>query len=206
MLVTNKGRIPINKYLDFVSLCAHAGITSVQLREKNLDKKELVIFGQNLQEVLQPLNIPLIVNDDLLLAKKINAAGVHLGETDGDILQARILLGLKKFIGLTVNSIEQLLHANSLPIDYIGIGAVFATKNKKDVKNIWGTEMLKKLIMLTKHPVVAIGGIDVANIESVVAAGAHGIAAIDAFHSAKDPAATAKILFNAIRFLSKPKI
>lgn len=186
-LVTNKKNTPLNKYLKFIRECAESGITAVQLREKNLQFSELLDFGKQLQEILSPYGIPLIINDNVELALELDAEGVHLGQSDGSILKARELLGSNKIIGITIDTIEQLHVANSLPIDYIGVGAIFATNNKSNITTVWGCEGLKHLAGLTTHPIIAIGGIDQDNVSQVMKSGAQGIAAIGAFHDTENP-------------------
>jgi len=197
ILVTNKQSNPLDKYLAFIAECAKSGITAVQLREKNLNFNELLAFGKQLKSILKPLEIPLIINDNIELALALDADGIHLGQTDGDIQQARQKLG-KKIIGLTVNSIEQIQAANTLPIEYVGVGAIFPSLNKTDVTTIWGLDELAYAATIAKVPVVAIGGINTANAHKVIQAGANGIAAIAAFHETKTPANTIKKLLNQV--------
>jgi thiamine-phosphate pyrophosphorylase len=202
-LVTNKGNKHEDQYLNFIKICAKSGITSVQLREKNIPYESLLKFGKMLKEILAPFNIPLIVNDNVDLALGLDADGVHLGQTDGDIIAIRNILGPDKIIGISINSLDQLYAANLLPVNYVGCGAIFPTKNKIDVSTIWGIEGLKQLSTLSKHPVVAIGGIDEYNASEVISAGANGIAAIGVFHDALDPEATTKKLYNIINMGEK---
>lgn len=185
-LVTRKQATPISQYLAFIESCVKAGVTAIQLREKNLAFDELLKFGQQLKTILKPYSVPLIINDNVELAYQLNVEGVHLGQTDGDILAARQKLGKDKIIGLTVDNIEQLHRANLLPVDYIGIGAVFPTQNKSNISTVWGCEGLAQIASLSKHRIIAIGGIDQTNAAQVMQAGAHGIAAIGAFHEAAD--------------------
>ncbi|MES2615179.1 MAG: thiamine phosphate synthase [Bdellovibrionota bacterium] len=194
ILVTHRQKTPTETYLNFVVACAKSGITCVQLREKNLSYEALLEFGRQLQPILKPFSIPLIVNDNIKLAFELDADGVHLGQSDGDVCKARQQLGKHKKIGLTINSIEQIYEANLLPLDYVGIGAIFPTKNKANVQTIFGCDGLKKISSLSKHPVVAIGGIDENNALAVMQSGARGIAAIGAFHETKDPILTTKNL------------
>ncbi|MFA6408858.1 MAG: thiamine phosphate synthase [Gammaproteobacteria bacterium] len=197
-LVTSKKDTPLSKYLDFIAICVKSGITSVQLREKNLSFNELFRLGKQLQLVLKPLSIPLIINDNVDLAYQLGADGVHLGQSDGCVVNARRKLGSNKIIGLTVDSPEQLYIANTLPIDYVGVGAVFPSNNKSNVATIWGCEGLKKIAHLSIHPIVAIGGINETNASVVMQAGADGIAAIGAFHDSNDLISTTKNLRSII--------
>ena len=197
-LVTNKRDQPLNEYLHFITQCAGSGVTSIQLREKNLFYKDLFEFGKKLQHILEPFEIPLIVNDNLQLAYELNADGVHLGQSDGNVIDARALLGPDKIIGITIDSIEQIHTANKLPIDYVGVGAIFESTNKKDVATILGCAGLKQIAQLSKHKIIAIGGINESNAAGVMQSGVLGIAAIAAFHDSKDPATTTKKLCTII--------
>lgn len=183
ILVTNKQNQSIQSYLDFIKDCAKSGITAVQLREKSLSEKDILAFGLQLKELLDSFNIPLIINDDLELCLKVNAHGLHLGQSDGAITEARKALGYEKILGLSTNNYEQVRKANSLPIDYIGVGSIFPTKNKPDIETIWGIEALQEVKNISQHPIVAIGGINHTNVHDVIKAGVSGVAAIEAFHN-----------------------
>jgi thiamine-phosphate pyrophosphorylase len=196
-LITNKQNTPLNEYLAFINICARFGITCVQLREKELSRDELYYFGKKLLALLKPFSIPLIINDDLNLCLALQADGLHLGQTDGDIISARKKLGDKKILGLSCSSYEQICLANILPINYVGVGAIFATKNKKDAQ-IMGLDKLKTITTFSKKPVIALGGINEHNAYTVIKAGAHGIAGIAMFHNTKDPKNITKNLFNAV--------
>lgn len=194
MLVTNRQAIPLADYLSFIKACAVSGITSVQLREKHQSWEFLLMFGQELKRILDPLRIPLIVNDNIELALELNASGVHLGQTDGDPYHARKKLGPDKIIGVSIDSENNLMDANEIPINYVGVGAIFKTANKPNVHTIWGLNGLQTLATKTHHPIVGIGGIHAGNALGVMAAGANGIAVIAALHDAKEPSLAASIL------------
>jgi thiamine-phosphate pyrophosphorylase len=196
MLVTNKGTKPLIEYLELIRACAKAGVTSVQLREKNASYEALYELGMALKNTLTPFNIPLIINDDVKLALELDADGVHLGQKDGDALEARAALGREKIIGVSVDSITQLHIANSLPIDYVGCGAIFPTKSKTDVATTWGTEGLEQFCQISKYKVIAIGGVTESNASAVARAGADGIAAISVFHDSANLSFTIKTLLN----------
>lgn len=198
-LVTNKGNAPTEPYLQFIKACVKAGVTCVQLREKSLSHKELFQFGFSLKCLLDKSEIPLIINDDVDLCIKLDASGVHLGQSDTEIRKARSILGLNKIIGLSVNTIQQVQNSNKQPIDYIGVGAIFPTNNKPDIETIWGLDGLKKTSLIASHPIMTIGGIDENNALSVINGGASGIAAIGAFHNAKDPFLATQNLIKIIK-------
>lgn len=205
-LVTNKQNSPLHDYLKFIHSCAKAGVTAVQLREKNMSYAALIEFGEEIQKILIPLNIPLIINDNVELAIALNAAGVHLGQTDHCPQKARTQLGSEKIIGVSIDSLANLHEANQLPINYVGIGSIFPTQNKANVATIWGTAGLKQAAALSTHPVVAIGGINERNAPDVISAGANGIAAIGAFHNAIDLSTTIKTLLQIINDTKRPQL
>lgn len=144
------------------------------------------------------MKIPLIINDDVELAYALDAESVYLGQKDGDIYYVRQRLGANKIIGLTVNSEAELLKASDLPINYLGIGAIFPTPNKINVQTVWGCERLKEVASLTQHPIVAIGGIDASNLLFILQTGVRGVAVISTFHDASDTIQTIKHLRSLI--------
>ena len=192
MLVTHKNNILTRDYLQFIQSCAESGITALQLREKNASYAELLELGQQIKHILAPFDIPLIINDNVTLAIELNADGVHLGQSDACPMSARQRLGSKKIIGLSIDSMENLHAANQLPIDYVGVGAIFPTPTKHNVATIWGIDGLTMLSAQSKHPIIAIGGINESNTAEVKRAGAHGIAVIGALHDSTDPQNTVK--------------
>jgi thiamine-phosphate pyrophosphorylase len=158
------------------------------------------VFAEALLALLRPFSIPLIINDDALFAKEIGADGVHLGQEDGAPTLARKLLGEGKMIGQSIESWEELEHANQCDaLDYVAASAVFPTKNKSNVKNIWGIEGLTALAQASCHPLIAIGGINRSNIMLVKIAGAAGVAVIGALHEAQEPTAMAKQLLSIMK-------
>lgn len=198
MLVTQKADLELTHYLDFIQVCLSHGVDAVQLREKNLTPNELLTFGKALKQLLSIYRIPLIVNDNIKLCLALNADGVHLGQQDESCLRARKILGPDKLIGLSVDTLAQVEKANHYPINYIGVGAIFPTQNKNNVTTTWGIDGLKSVHACTKHPIIAIGGIQEENIKAVVDTGVHGIAAIGAFHDTTNPALTTTHLKKAL--------
>ena len=197
ILITNRGDTPLSEYLSFIKICAESGVTSVQLREKNATLESLLEFGYCLKEILEPLKVPLIINDHINLAPQLQADGVHLGQTDGDPRQARAILGKDKIIGWTIETEEQLEQANQLPLTYSAVGAIFPSRTKHDIK-VWGLSELSKLAKKSKHPLNAIGGITTQNVRHVMETGVAGISVIGTLHEAKDPAEVARTLRHMI--------
>ncbi len=199
MLITALNDAPIAPYLSFIHTCAKAGITSVQLREKNQDQPFLIEFGKALQKILAPYSIPLIVNDDVSLALKLGAAGVHVGQTDMPPKEARRHLGPHKIIGLSINTFADLEHANTLQEGptYVTANGVFPSPNKQ-IKNPWGLNGLAALSPLSRYPLTAIGGITLNTLQPVITAGAKGVAVISALH-VPNPTPVVQQFLNAMK-------
>lgn len=193
-LVTHRQNQPLNQYLDFISQAIEGGVTCVQLREKSQDSKTILALAQALQALLRPLDIPLIINDDVAVANAVGAAGVHLGPHDTSPEQARAVLGSEAWIGLSIETYDALMLANrNSHLTYVAASAVFETQTKQDCSTVWGLDGLRNFCEKSLHPVVAIGGINANNASLVKAAGVAGIAVIGAIHDAQSPkmAATA---------------
>ncbi len=203
ILVTHRQQMPLPDYLRFVEVCAMSGVTSVQLREKEASSEFLFEFGRHLKTLLDPLNVPLVINDNVDLALRLQASGVHLGQTDGCPLMARERLGHDKIIGVSLDCEEDLERANTLPLTYVAAGSVFETKNKSNIRRVWGLEDLQALSRHSKYPLVGIGGIDQGNAASVLHAGAQGIAVVGAIHDAIDPEARTQELRTIIDTFEK---
>lgn len=179
------------QYANFILNAVRSGVTSVQLRFKHQSVPEILPFAFKLKSLLFPLKIPLIVNDNVELAQEIQAQGVHLGQSDTSPQEARRLLGEKVFVGWSIESFEDLDRANELDgLTYVTASAVFPSKTKTNCKKFWGLDGLKEIVQLSRHPVTAIGGINIQNVESVLRQGAVGISVIEAIHNSPNPLAT----------------
>lgn len=175
------------------------GVSCVQLRNKSEDLNKIAHNAIQLLNLLKPLQIPLIINDHVEIAKEVKAQGVHLGQKDTNPIEAREKLGKDALIGLSVETLDELYHANELNvINYIAASAVFSTKSKSNCRTIWGLTGLANIVKNSKHPVVAIGGINSSNVKNVIATGACGIAVISAIHDASDPYYMSNTLINEI--------
>ncbi|STX51075.1 phosphomethylpyrimidine kinase/thiamin-phosphate pyrophosphorylase [Legionella busanensis] len=202
-LVTQINNQSIDAYLQFVELAVKGGVTLVQLRDKVNPLSKIRPLALALKSLLTRLHIPFIINDHVTLALEIDADGVHIGQSDMPPLEARRLLGPTKIIGYSVESYAELTRANQLNcIDYIAASAVFPSQTKTDCKTIWNLDGLKQLVTLSKHPVLAIGGINVHNVMQVIRHGACGVAVVSALHEQANPFFVAKEL---IRNISKGK-
>ena len=198
-LVTQIYDMSLEAYLHFITLAIEGGVTSVQLRDKTHSIFAVRHVAAALKELLTSLQIPLIINDNVQLAKEIDADGVHLGQSDLSPLQARDMLGSNKTIGWSIETMEQLQIANHLDcIHYVAASAVFLSNTKQNCKTLWGLEGLKHFTKQSKHPVIAIGGINKTNIQDVFTHGAAGAAVISAIHSSSAPKVAALELIQAI--------
>ena len=173
------------------------GAAYVQLREKEISTREFVEEAVAIKKILSPYGIPLIINDRVDVALACGAEGVHLGQEDMPYQTARRLMGKEAIIGLSVETWQDVEAAEMLDVDYIGVSPVFATPTKTDTKKPWGLEGLRRVKAFSRHPLVAIGGINDATAESVVRAGAHCLAVVSAICASDDPQAAAMRL-NAI--------
>jgi|688.fasta_scaffold819217_1 thiamine-phosphate pyrophosphorylase len=193
MLITQQKALRQGDYLRFIETCARAGVTSVQLREKDFNYSESLFFGRELKSILKPYGVPLIVNDHLELALELDAEGLHLGQSDGDILEARKRLGPHKILGLSATSPEHFEKANTLPLDYVGIGAVFPTRSKENAP-VLGLDLFQEYRRLSKHPVIGVGGVTDKNAQALMDRGSAGFAVIGAIHRAQNPSQVIKDL------------
>lgn len=177
-----------------VSEAAKGGVSMVQLREKDCDTLNFVELAQKLKASLSPLGIPLIINDRIDVALAVDADGVHIGQSDMPYHIARKLLGPDKIIGLSVESIDDVLEANMLDVDYVGISPVYDTPTKTDTAKAFGLEGLKEAVRLSLHPTVAIGGMNRETAAAVMQTGCDGVAVVSAISSADSPAEAASEL------------
>ena len=202
-LVTNRGLSLGRSLEEVVSEAVAGGVTMVQLREKDTSTGEFIRLACKLTDLLRPLGIPLIINDRVDVALATDADGVHIGQSDMPYEIARKLLGPDKIIGLSVENMKELLRANELDVEYIGISPVYGTPTKTDTAEPFGLEGLRKAVELSVHPTVAIGGMNASTISDVIAAGADGVAVVSAICSADSPRLAANELMNIIKTLTK---
>ena len=169
------------------------GATFVQIREKNLVEEKFQEEAVLLKNLCGKYKIPFVVNDNVQLAEKINADGVHIGQDDMNVQEARKILGGDKIIGVSAQTVEEAVLAEAQGADYLGVGAVFPTGSKDDAVEV-PLETLKKICAAVKIPVVAIGGISKDNIFELKNSGICGISVISAIFGQKDIIAAAKDL------------
>ncbi|MEQ8212888.1 MAG: thiamine phosphate synthase [Smithellaceae bacterium] len=193
-LVTDRDLCGGRSLEDVVLQSVKGGVSCVQLREKDISTRLFVSEAQRIKKLLEPYQIPLIINDRIDVALACGAEGVHIGQEDMPYAIARQLMGRKAIIGLSVETWEDVEESQRLDVDYIGVSPVFATLTKTDTKGAWGLEGLAKIKKISRHPVVAIGGLNESNVRETVLAGADCIAVVSALCAASDPEAAARKL------------
>ena len=166
---------------------AAGGVTMVQLREKECSTAEFIQLARELKAALTPLGIPLIINDRVDVALAVDADGVHIGQSDMPYATARKLLGSDKIIGLSVETMDEVIAANALDVDYIGISPVYATPTKTDTLTPFGLDGVDEVMRCSRHRCVAIGGMNRDTVGEVIAHGVEGVAVVSAIVAAPSP-------------------
>ena len=168
-----------------VERAINGGATIIQLREKHMNRYVLRDNAVKVLNVCRRYGIPLIINDDVLLAKELDADGVHVGQSDMLAVEARKILGPDKIVGVTAKTVEQAQRAMRDGADYIGSGAVFGSTTKPDAVNM-DIALLKQICESVSIPVVAIGGINYDNIDRLIGAKISGIAVVGGVFGTED--------------------
>ena len=188
---------------ELARLCAEGGATLIQLRDKISETRAMVEKARAITKALTPLAVPFVVNDRVDVALASGADGVHLGQDDMAVADARRLLGPDAIIGLSVKNVGEAEAAPIELIEYVGSGGVYVTLSKQQKNAPIGPEGLARIIGVLRRrthernkelPVCGIAGIDAGNASPVIAAGADGVAVISALSLAPDPAAAARAL------------
>jgi thiamine-phosphate pyrophosphorylase len=197
-LVTDRD-LCLNRPLEeVVRQAVEGGVGMVQLREKHASTRLFLEEAFKIKKVLDSYHVPLIINDRVDVALAVEAAGVHIGQEDMPYPIARKLMGKNAIIGLSVETIEQVLEAEAFDVDYLGVSPIFETPTKTDTKGAWGLDGLVQVRRLSRHPLVAIGGLNTSNSKEVIRAGADSIAVVSAICSATDPMQASKNLMAII--------
>lgn len=192
--ITDRSWLEGGRLSDKVQEAINGGATIIQYREKNLDGDALLEDAKSVLEVCRKNNIKLIINDNVSLAKEIDADGVHLGQNDMEISKAREILGNDKIIGITAKTIKQAQLAEEKGANYLGSGAVFGSKTKKDAIPM-EHDLLQKICESVNIPVVAIGGINKDNILELKGRKMAGVAVVSGIFKAHNIEEATKELF-----------
>ena len=175
---------------EVVETLLKAGVTCVQLREKEAEDAFILQEAQELNALCRRYGVPFLVNDRPDLAQIVGADGVHVGREDTGLTEARKQLGVNAVLGGSAHTVEEALLAEKQGADYLGVGAVFPTSSKSDVGEM-SYETLKAICKAVSIPVVAIGGISGENVGKLAGSGICGVAVISAIYAAKDVKAAA---------------
>lgn len=170
------------------------GATVIQLRDKDASTRTLIEEGLALRELTRAYNALLIVNDRVDVALAVDADGAHVGQDDMPGELARKLLGPDRILGISAGNMDEAMAAVAAGADYLGVGPIYVTRGKADAGQPTGTALLREIVGRYSTPLVAIGGITVANAKEIIQAGAAGIAVITAAVNAEDIAAATRAL------------
>lgn len=170
---------------DDVELALKGGTTMLQLREKDLDEENFYKEAVEIKSLCERYKIPFIINDNVQLAVKVGADGVHVGQNDMVAQDVRALIGPDKILGVSTQTVEEAILAEKMGADYLGVGAVFPTGSKDDCW-VLSHELCRDICSAVKIPVVAIGGITKDNIKMLKGLGFAGISVISAIFAQKN--------------------
>jgi thiamine-phosphate pyrophosphorylase len=175
--------------VDVARAAVAGGATVIQYRDKTLGDTEFLVEASEVGRIARDAGVAFIVNDRIKAALDAGADGVHLGQSDGCVAEARQIAGPDMLIGVSASNMAEAREAEAAGADYIGVGPVFATGSKTDAAPPIGLEELARIVRDVNCPVVAIGGIEQSNIDEIIAVGAAGAAHIAAISEAPDMAA-----------------
>lgn len=184
-LVTDRHCLGGRDFYEAVEEALRAGVTLLQLREKELGMEELLAEGEKVKALCRKYKVPFLVDDNVEAAKILGADGVHLGQEDEAIQKARAVLGQEAIIGISAHNLEEALEAQAQGADYLGVGALYPTGSKKDA-SVLAPGRFREIIQAVQIPVVGIGGIHEAQLDQVMDQGAAGCAMISAILGAED--------------------
>lgn len=191
-----------NQLVPTVEAAITAGITAFQFRDKGaqstLTPTKRVEAAQKLRDKCAQAGIPFFVDDDVSLAKQVNADGIHVGQSDEQIQAVVDEVGNQMIVGLSCSTLSEVQQANTITgIDYYGSGPVFPTGSKADADPVIGLAGLQQLVSATTRPIVGIGGITVNDLSDVIATGAAGSAVISMIARSQDIQATVTAMLHA---------
>lgn len=192
-LVTDRSGMGDCEFESKIRSAVEGGCTMVQLREKNVNSYLIYQRALSIKKITDEYHIPLIINDRLDIMLAVGADGVHLGQQDIPVKIARKLIGKDKIIGVSAHCPEEADKAEQDGADYLGVGAIFPTETKKDII-ITPVNVLREIKETVSVPVVAIGGINQNNINTLKGSHVDGVAVISAIMKSKDPKSSAVAL------------
>ena len=178
-----------------VEAALKGGVTCVQLREKELDEDTFLAEALEMKMLCAKHGVPFIVNDNVEIAVRCKADGVHVGQKDMAAGNVRAIVGEDMIIGVSVQTVEQAIAAEAAGADYLGVGAVFTTTTKLDANEV-SHQILKEICEAVSIPVVAIGGINKNNIPLLAGTGVDGVALVSAIFAAENIEKECKELYS----------
>jgi thiamine-phosphate pyrophosphorylase len=181
--------------VSLAGILVDAGVRLIQLRDKRASPRVIHEVSRELNEAMAPRGVRVIINDRPDIAAIIGAGGVHVGQEDLPVEEARKICGAGRWVGVSTHNIEQFLEAERTSADYIAVGPIFPTATKENPDPVVGLEFLRAARRLTQKPLVAIGGITIESAEAVYRAGADSVAVVRDLISAADPAKRARDYF-----------
>ncbi|WP_126973992.1 thiamine phosphate synthase [Gynurincola endophyticus] len=186
-------------FLQVAEAAILGGVDIIQLREKDLSTDVFLKRAVELKQITDKYNVPLIINDNITVAEKVDAFGIHVGNSDTPpVLLRKNQAFENKMIGYSIEYIEQLTNIQTAVADYLGVSPVFSTATKTDTVTEWGLDGIRTIREMTVKPLVAIGNMHLKNIRSVIDAGADCIAVVSAICAADCPQQAASELKNEI--------
>ena len=196
--VTDRAWLDGETLYEQVEKAIKGGATFIQLREKDLDEESFLNEAIEIQRLCKKYDVPFVINDNVDIAKRIDADGVHVGQSDMEAGNVRQILGDDKILGVSAQTVEQAIIAEKQGADYLGVGAVFPTGSKDDADDV-SFETLNAICSAVSIPVVAIGGIGKHNVLKLSGSGISGIAVISAIFAADDISKAASELKTIIK-------
>lgn len=184
-LVTNRYQDSLESFLEKIETACRAGVTIVQLREKNLTTNQYYKLAKEVKEITDAYQVPLIIDDRLDVCLAVDAAGLHIGDDELPVSVARQVLNPDKILGVTAKTVKRALEAERGGADYLGTGAIFPTTTKENAP-ITLISTLKTICQRVAIPVVAIGGLTSENIDQLIGTGIAGVAVVRDLMQAED--------------------
>lgn len=191
--VTDRSWLGEKTLLQQVEEALRGGVTMLQLREKDLDEKSFLEEAAAVKALCARYQVPFLIDDNVPLALRCGADGVHVGQSDMEAEEVRRRIGPDKLLGVSAQTVGQAQKAEAAGADYLGVGAVFSTTTKLDADTV-SLETLREICTAVKIPVVAIGGINEANLPELSGSGISGVAVVSAIFAAPSPEDAARRL------------
>jgi thiamine-phosphate pyrophosphorylase len=185
-------KLCVGSELHLAALLGASGVKLMQYRDKAAPARALFATSKRLSDILFPFGVKFIVNDRPDIAMLVSAGGVHVGQEDLNVADARTICGAQSWVGVSAHTLEQVGAADRTSADYVAFGPIFSTTTKQNPDEVVGTELLRRARARTKKPLVAIGGITLERAEEVYRAGADSLAVARDLICAADPGSRAR--------------